>query len=94
MKRIRVGKMIVNGKFYAVSMFWHGPKKTDPETGFQSQPTRLLSRVYDDVKNAEEAFGKAYAACLADFDETGWTLKNYTVVELETMWSKVNEEEE
>ena len=93
MTRIRVGKMIVDGKFYAVSMFWYGPKKTDPETGFQSQPTLLLNRVYDDVKSGDEAFGKAYAACLADFDETGWTLDCYTVMELETKWSKVNEEE-
>ena len=87
--------MVVDGKFCVVSMFWHGPKKTDPELGLVT-PSRLVSRVYDDVKNAEEAFGKAYASCLANFDETGWTLDCYTVMELETMWSdkEVNEEEE
>ena len=77
---------IVDGDFWVVSMMWHGPIKTDPETGVQSQPTRLVTRVYDEVKNAEEAFGKAYDACLDVFDEEGWTLKNHTVTELETLY--------
>tara|TARA_R110002020_G_scaffold335216_1_gene550390 strand:+ start:865 stop:1095 length:231 start_codon:yes stop_codon:yes gene_type:complete len=76
---------MVDGEVYVVSMFWRGPKNK----------TNLVTRVYDEVKSGDEAFGKAYAACLADFDETGWTLKNYTVMELETMWtcSNYNEEE-
>ncbi len=85
---------IVDGEFYVVSMMWYGPKKTDPETGVFTQPNELVSRVYNDVKNADEAFGKAYAACLADFGETGWTLKNYTVIELETLWNDEDMEEE
>ena len=86
---------MVDGEFFVVSMVWHGPKKPDPELGFVT-PSRLVSRAYDDVESAEEAFGKAYAACLGDFDEKGWSLQNHTVLALETMWSndEVNEEEE
>ena len=89
--------MMVDGEVYVVSMMWYGPKKTDPETGVFTQPNNLITRVYDtrdDVKSADEAFGRAYGACLADFGETGWTLKNYTVVELETLWNDEDMEEE
>lgn len=85
---------IVDGKFCVVSMMWLGPMDIDPETGVRSQPSHLVTKVYDDVRSAEEAFGKAYAACLGDFDEKGWSLQNHTVLALETLWNDEDMEEE